>query len=172
MHDSVRLDHCWLIWHSPNTAFCGPGTCRSPVMCPCTPACLCRNHRFLESLNCHACWRGWRPHQQSGLLLQTLPGEQNTWNPVCSESCSHAHQLAHCLTAFWFPGFPVPSLQMHSSLFWSTLIKTALHSHWWRQTLCQSFNERAACEWLTGFFAVDKLPVLGLFLEQPTYYLM
>lgn len=41
MHDSVLLDHCWLIWHSPNSAFCGPGTCRRPVMCPCTqPGCV------------------------------------------------------------------------------------------------------------------------------------
>lgn len=41
MHDSVQLDHCWLLWHSPNTDLCGPGTCRRPVMCPCTqPGCV------------------------------------------------------------------------------------------------------------------------------------
>lgn len=41
MHDSVWLEHCWFIWHSPNTDLWGPGTCSRPVMCACTqPGCM------------------------------------------------------------------------------------------------------------------------------------
>lgn len=144
MHDSVRLDHCWLLWHSPNTDLCGPGTCRRPIMCPCIqPGCVETTDSWNLWISTHAGEDEYLGSSQMVFCKYFLESRTcEILSVVSPVPCTPA--------AFWFPGFPPPSFQMYSSLFWSRLIKTPLHSHWCRQTLCQSFNERAAREWLTG----------------------
>ena len=97
-----------------------------------------------------------KAYQQSGLLLQILSREQSMWNPVCSEDHVAPCSSEQCISilhygSLSFDHLQCNTLQIYFFVVWSMLIKTSLHSDWWRQTLCQTFNERAACGWWTGF---------------------
>lgn len=114
MHDSVWLDHCWLIWHSPNTGVCGPGTCRRPVMCPGTqPGCV-------ETTDSWNLWISTRAGEDEDLTSSQvffckyfLESRTHEVLSVVSPVVMHTSLLIALLHSG--PGFPSSSLQMHSS---------------------------------------------------------
>lgn len=123
-----------------------------------------------------------KAYQQSGCLLQIVSREQSTWNPVCSEThmapwsgeqCMLAHSSAYCIMVPWVSAASNTIPSKYISLWFDPCSlkhppsQTGEDRHFAKPLMNgQHGGDEQA------FSAVDKVPVLGLFLEQLTYYLM
>lgn len=117
-----------------------------------------------------------KAYHQPGLLLEILSIEQSTRNPVCRQTRCPLH--ASSLT----------SILHYGPLIFNNLHRNTLQTHFFVFYLCslqhpftQTGEDRHFVKSLTkghhvreeqALPAADKHPVLGLFLEQLTYYLM
>lgn len=182
-HDSILVDLCWLILSQPEHCllWTRDGDLQHVSQASLYPVCSCRNCSFLGSLNFHVRQRRGRltsrqvffckyflESRACEILSAVVPHGLVQW-----WKCMLAHSSAHCIMIPWvLATFSViPSKYVSSGFDPRSLEHPCTQGSEDRHFVKALMKEQQVDD-EQFFSAVDKLPVLGLFLEQLTYYPM